>query len=204
MIKYPAGQGPRLHLKTNPRSTKQATQYGSRGMTFEEMINQSNAYYLNRQLAVIHKKPTPIQIVKVDYPKRSAAKITEAYFRQASTTDYNGVYLGRYIDFETKETRNKTSFPLSNLHDHQIEHMKQCHQQGGLVFLLIYFKAHDTIYLIPYPLLEGFIQKNKKQSIPYAFIQKNAYACPQGQFPISVDYLSALDAYIEQADQNEV
>ncbi len=28
---------------------------------------------------------------KVDYPKRSRAKIVEAYFRQASTTDYSGV-----------------------------------------------------------------------------------------------------------------
>ena len=55
-------------------------------MTFEKMINESNQYYLSRGLAVIHKKPTPIQIVKVDYPRRSRAKIVEAYF-QASLND---------------------------------------------------------------------------------------------------------------------
>ncbi len=49
-------------------------------MRFEEAINESNEYYLARQIAVIHKKPTPIQIVKVDYPRRSAAVIKEAYF----------------------------------------------------------------------------------------------------------------------------
>ena len=42
-------------------------------MDFEEAINQSNQYYLLNKQAVVHKKPTPVQIVKVDYPKRSAA-----------------------------------------------------------------------------------------------------------------------------------
>ena len=86
--------------------------YGKRGMTLEEDLNETNQYYLDQGIAVIHKKPTPIQIVNVDYPKRSAAVIKEAYFKQASTTDFNGVYKGRYIDFEAKETKQTTSFPL--------------------------------------------------------------------------------------------
>ena len=52
----------------------------------------------------------PIQIVRVDYPQRSRAKIVEAYFRQASTTDYSGVYNGYYIDFEAKETKQNVRF----------------------------------------------------------------------------------------------
>ncbi len=74
-------------------------------MTLEEDINETNEYYLNQEIAVIHKKPTPVQIVQVDYPKRSAAVIKEAYFKQASTTDYNGLFRGFYIDFEAKETK---------------------------------------------------------------------------------------------------
>ena len=74
------------------------------------MINATNDYYLSHGIAVIHKKPTPVQIVRVDYPQRSRAKIVEAYFRQASTTDYSGVYEGFYIDFEAKETRQKMRF----------------------------------------------------------------------------------------------
>src|SRR5699024_1926223 len=76
--------------------------YGNRGMTLEEDINTTNQYYLEADKAVIHKKPTPVQIVNVNYPKRSAAVITEAYFKQASTTDYNGIYRKKYIDFEAK------------------------------------------------------------------------------------------------------
>lgn len=112
-IKYPNGHLP-LYNEVRKKQLKRASQkttFSNRGMRFEEAINQSNDYYLNHGIAVIHKKPTPVQIVKVDYPKRSAAVIKEAYFKDASTTDYNGVYQGHYLDFEAKETKNKTSFP---------------------------------------------------------------------------------------------
>ena len=62
----------------------------NRGMDLEFDINRSNQYYLANEIAVVHKKPTPIQVVKVDYPKRSSAKIVEAYYKIPSTTDYNG------------------------------------------------------------------------------------------------------------------
>ena len=54
---------------------------GNMGMTLESDIEATNQYYLDMNIAVIHKKPTPIQVVKVDYPVRSAAKITEAYYK---------------------------------------------------------------------------------------------------------------------------
>ena len=102
VIRYPNGQSSAYDggkkQKLQEKIARPKT-FANRGMRFEEAINQSNAYYLNRQAAVIHKKPTPIQIVKVDYPRRSAAVIKEAYFREASTTDYNGVYRGHYLDF---------------------------------------------------------------------------------------------------------
>ena len=91
------------------------------GMDLEQMINDSNEYYRVNNKAIIYKKPTPVQIVKVDYPMRSKAVITEAYYKIPSTTDYNGVYKGYYVDFDAKETKNKTAFPLSNIHQHQIK-----------------------------------------------------------------------------------
>ena len=116
--------------------------YSNRGMTLEEDLNETNEYYLSMNLAVIHKKPTPIQIVDVHYPKRSAAVIKEAYFKQASTTDYNGVYKGRYIDFEAKETKLEY-FPLKNIHAHQIEHLKKCYNMGGISFVIIKFTKYE-------------------------------------------------------------
>jgi recombination protein U len=113
MINYPNKK------KTN---NVKLTSSANRGMNFETMINQTNDFYLDNDIAVIYKKPIPIQIVSVDYRVRSAARITEAYYKLPSTTDYNGIYKGRYIDFEAKETKSKTSFPIKNIHEHQVLH----------------------------------------------------------------------------------
>ena len=118
-------------------------------MTLEEEINESNKYYRSHEIAVIYKKPTPIQIVKVDYPKRSRAVIKEAYFRQASTTDYNGVYNGYYVDFEAKETKNKNTFPLKNFHQHQIDHLRMCQKQGGICFVIIKYVTLKRYFIMP-------------------------------------------------------
>src|SRR5574344_1617077 len=97
--------------------------YGNRGMCLEDDINISNKFYLENNIAVVYKKPTPIKVVKVDYNKRINTVIKEAYYEIPSTTDYNGIYKGKYIDFEAKETKCKTSFALSNIHSHQINHL---------------------------------------------------------------------------------
>ena len=101
MINYPNGK------KININNQK-IIQKGNLGASLEDDLNKTNRYYRDHGIALIHKKPTPIQIVKVDYPKRSKAKIVEAYYKQASTTDYNGIYKGFSIDFEAKSTKNKT------------------------------------------------------------------------------------------------
>ena len=199
-LNYPNGQ--RYQSKDAPNNKKIQTNvksFANRGMTFEQMINDSNDYYLTKGVAVIHKKPTPVQIVKVDYPKRSAATIKEAYFKQASTTDYNGVYQGKYLDFEAKETRNKTSFPLSNIHQHQIDHMQQCLLQKGLVFLLVYFSTLKECYLLEgQDLLIWWKQKeNGKKSIPYKYFQNNVAQVPIKIVP-RIDYLEVIDKMLDR------
>ena len=171
MVKYPGGVA--IARKQQIKQPK-TVRFGKRGMNFEAEINATNDYYLMRGLAVIHKKPTPIQIVKVDYPQRSRAKITEAYFRQASTTDYSGVYQGYYLDFEAKETKNKTSFPLKNLHAHQIEHMKKCLSHRGICFVLLWFSSLNRCFFIDSHYIVHYWeqQATKKKSLSLATIEE--------------------------------
>src|SRR5690606_40099634 len=130
-------------------------------MTLESDIDLTNQYYLTHQIAVIHKKPTPIQVVDVSYPARNKAKIVEAYYRTPSTTDFNGIYKGKYIDFDAKETKSKTSFPLTNIHEHQIEHMRAVLHHGGICFIIIRFTIHDETYLLTADQLITFWEEMK-------------------------------------------
>ena len=165
------------------------------GMDLEELINESNEYYLNNDFAVIHKKPTPVQIVKVEYPMRSKAVITEAYYKTPSTTDYNGIYKGRYIDFEAKENHNKTAFPLANIHPHQIEHLRKIIKHGGIGFLIVAWSLYDEYYLLPFEVCDEYWTNSLndgRKSIPYEAFKKRAYLIPHGYLP-RLPYLKIVD-----------
>ncbi len=201
IINYPNGR--KFVSNTTPSSEKQTKKisYSNRGMTFEEDLNETNQYYLTHGLAVIHKKPTPVQIVDVHYPKRSAAVIKEAYFKQASTTDYNGVYKGKYLDFEAKETQNSTSFPLKNFHEHQIEHMKNVLNHNGIAFVLLRFSKEDEIYLMRAADLITFWNRmlsGGRKSITKEEIKSLCISIPIG-FQPRIDYLKAVDQLIEES-----
>ena len=163
----------------------------NRGMSLEEDINLSNEYYRNNGIALIHKRPTPINIVKVDYSK--GARITDAYFEKQSTTDYNGVYKGKYIDFEAKNTKSKTAFPLSNISEHQIVHLKNVLKHGGIAFFIISFQLKDEVYLLDASFVIDFWENAPRKSIPYEVFQKNAQLIKQDYMP-RLHYIEAVDA----------
>ncbi|MGT2935750.1 Holliday junction resolvase RecU [Streptococcus castoreus] len=202
MVNYPHNL---IRQKASPiqkQTNQKMVDFANRGMSFETAINATNDYYLSRQIAVIHKKTTPIQIVKVDYPKRSRAKIVEAYFRQASTTDYSGVYKGHYIDFEAKETKQKTAMPMKNFHLHQIKHMAAVLEQEGICFVLLHFSTLKETYYLPAKALIDFYQIDKgNKSMPLDYIRKNGFEIVIGAFP-QVPYLDIIEQNILGGDYN--
>lgn len=194
-INYPNGK------KFSPPKDKPVPQkkrdvsFSNRGKTLEDELNETNTYYLQRGLAVIHKKPVPVQIVRVEYPSRSAAVIREAYFQAPSTTDYNGIWQGRYIDFEAKETEIRTSFPLKNIHEHQVNHMADILRHGGLAFLIIRFSSLDRYFVLPFEVLETYWKRmaaGGRKSMTIDEIEESSIEVKPGAFP-RIDYLSVLD-----------
>lgn len=184
-MNYPKG------IKTEKNINSSNTKYDNRGMGLENDINITNQYYIEKKKAYIYKKPTPIQVTKIDYRNNSIV-IKEGYFKEPSTTDYNGLYDGKYIDFEAKETNSKTSFPLSNIHKHQILHIKNIVDNGGIGFLIVRFNKMNKNYLLLGKDLIDFLMKNKRKSIPVDYFEKKGFLILDGYMP-RIDYLKVID-----------
>ena len=182
-MNYPKG------IKNN--NTSNYINFGNRGMDFENDINITNEYYIENNIAFIYKKPTPIQVTKIDY-KNNSIIIKEGYFKEPSTTDYNGLYKGKYIDFEAKETNNKTAFPLSNIHSHQIKHIRNIVNNNGVCFLIVRFSVLNKDFLLMGNDFINFIDNNERKSIPLDYFEKNGYLIELSYIP-RLDYLKIID-----------
>ena len=170
--------------------------YANRGMFLEHIINDANTYYLSKDIAIIYKKPTPIKVLNVAYRSSKTTLIDKAVFSETSTLDYNGIYKGKYIEFDAKECKNSTSFPLSNIKPHQIEHIKNVMRHNGIVFLIIFM--NNKFYLLKGDSLIDFIDNNDRKSIPYEYIEKKGYIIKEGYMP-RIDYIKAIDeAYLKE------
>lgn len=170
---------------------------GLRGSSLEELINHSNEVYQEEGLALIQKIPTPIKPITIDKKTRH---ITLAYFDQKSTVDYIGAVQGIPICFDAKECAKET-FPLANVHAHQIAFMKEFEQQQGIAFFVIYYTAIDECYYMPFSHMEHFWLRMKaggRKSFIYEEIDKTYRIGHRKNVPIH--YLAMLQKDLEDRE----
>jgi len=170
------------------KTTYKTVNYGNRGMDLENLINETNEYYIENDIALIYKKPTPIGISEAVYTEKGRI-IKSGYFKAPSTLDYNGIYQKRYIEFEAKETQNKTSFPLANFHEHQLKYIKRVLQHGGICFVLI--RMNENVFLLKGEDLITFLKENTRKSIPYSYLEEKGFIIKERYNP-ALDYLSVV------------
>jgi recombination protein U len=170
---------------------------GLRGSTLEEYLNRTNEKYLEQGLALIQKIPTPITPVQIDKEHRH---ITLAYFEQRSTVDYIGAVQGLPVCFDAKEC-NADTFPLQNLHEHQVAFMEQFEKQEGISFLIIYFSARNELYYMPFREIQLFwerAQEGGRKSIRYDELNPRYFMeLKNGCF---VPYLDTLQIDLDERD----
>lgn len=170
---------------------------GLRGSTLEDFINRTNEKYRMQGLALIQKIPTPITPVKIDKEKRH---ITLAYFEHRSTVDYIGVVQGLPVCFDAKECSSDT-FPLQNVHEHQVQFMGEFEKQGGIAFLILYFSMRNELYYMPYKEIKNFwdrAQKGVRKSFRYDELNEKFFMeLKNGCF---VPYLDSIQKDLDERD----
>ena len=170
---------------------------GLRGSTLEDMINHTNEIYREKKLALIQKIPTPITPITIE---KSTRHITLAYFDQKSTVDYIGAVQGIPVCFDAKECAVKT-FPLQNVHEHQIRFLKEFEEQGGIAFIILHFTVLDEMYYMPFRDLEKFwkrMEAGGRKSFTYDEIDKTYQI--RASRDILVHYLETIQKDLTERD----
>jgi len=170
---------------------------GLRGSTLEEYVNRTNEKYLEHGLALIQKIPTPITPINIDKESRH---ITLAYFDQKSTVDYIGAVQGIPVCFDAKECHTDT-FPLQNIHEHQLQFMQDFEKQGGIAFFLISYTARDEFYYLRLCRLSEFWQRARdggRKSFRREELEEDFFFRPGNG--VLVPYLDALQKDLSLRD----
>lgn len=170
---------------------------GLRGSALEDLINHTNEIYREKHLALIQKIPTPIKPIQMDKESRH---ITLAYFDQKSTVDYIGTVQGIPVCFDAKECAQET-FPLANVHAHQMAFMEEFELQGGISFLLVSYTRKDEMYYLPFADIKIFYDRainGGRKSFTYAEIDKSYQIHREGS--AFVHYLPALQKDLNKRD----
>jgi recombination protein U len=169
--------------------------YGNRGMFLENIINDSNTYYNSIDKSLIFKKPTPIKVLNVSYPNDRSHLIDKAVYSNISTLDYNGIYREKYIEFDAKECKSKTSFPIANIKEHQLNHIRKVIKQKGIVFLIIFM--NNEFFLLKGEDIIDYVENAKRKSIEFEYIKNKGYKISESYLP-RLKYLDQVDkAYFE-------
>lgn len=180
MINYPTTKKVSDYQNNKVRNT------ANQGMALEDMLNKTNDFYLQREIAFISKRPTSVKILKTS----DKYKITDAVFLAPSTLDYVGVCEGHYLDFEAKETSSKKGFPMANISEHQIKAMENIIKHKGITFAIIFLRSFNEIYLVDgQVLIDAYI--SKQNIIPYEQIKMIGTIIKEGYFT-PVDYIKVV------------
>lgn len=197
MIKYPNGPSVK---KTGKSNVNDHLNHGNLGMTLEADVTKSALYYLERNIAIFYKKPTPIHVFNV--ARDNHFKITEAYFEKKSTTDFNGIYRGKYIDFECKECRTRV-LGMDRIHDHQVNHLKMVAEMGGIAFFIFRFASMDASFIVDISHVLKRIETKDRRSFTYEEMERIGVLIPYSYNP-RMRLCEALDeAYFKDEDKSK-
>ena len=165
---------------------------GKKGSKLEMLIDMTNNQYRNAGIADVRKIPPPLKVGNV------SGKKVDAYLDKATWVDYNGIYKGRSLLFDAKESTIER-FTLANVAVHQYNTLKSWHRHGAVSYLIVAFwlknKNEPEIYYLSFEQLASFWERKDSggtKSIPIAYFRTNCERI-NGHNGFTADYLSCLN-----------
>lgn len=136
----------------------------NKGKYIETLIEKTIDYYNFKKIGIFEKRYLPIDIYQVNGNNVAGRLVKKSY------VDYHGLYQGKYIDFETKQTMNDY-FLFSIIKKHQLDHIINVTKHGGIAFLIIHFFKLNKYYFVDAKTIEKMMLKKGK--ICLDFFEKN-------------------------------
>ena len=140
-----------------------------KGQKIEKLVNNTIASY-NKLTNGYWFKSYPETVVQ--YYNKNKYYVR---FAKKGNCDYYGIYQGKYITIEAKQTINKNKFALKNILDHQIDILDTIWKLQGYSFILFYFEATNQICLTAWPILKKLIDQETKKYLKIENIITNSY-----------------------------
>lgn len=167
---------------------KQKIGHANRGKELEQILTYTNEAYALKGWAFIRKTPNPWIVI------RNGSGIVGAKPNpKEKLVDYIGVSKGHAICYDAKSTRETTRFPLSNIHNDQMDFMKKWTKQNGIAFFIIWLEVLNETYIVSYRHMENFfLEANTggRKSIPYDVLKK--FPKIKSGRGVALDYLSEV------------
>ena len=156
---------------------KKSVSHVNRGLKFEKLIQNRCDELKKNGIALISKVPTDWVVTR-----GAGGRIISGFPRAESCfVDFVGVLKEKPFALEAKETKNKTSFPFSNIKDTQIEFLKLWTELGGLGYYIIRFETNKKVFLIKSEDMHKCMDTIGRKSVPYDY-------CLESDDFIEVDY----------------
>jgi recombination protein U len=144
-----------ITTKNKPKSKS----HQNRGLKFEQLISDKLMEYRKEGKCFIQKIPTEFTII------RAGARVISAFpKKQTESCDFLGSIQYLPIGIESKETQNKTSFPLSNIEPHQLEFFKNWCGKQGVGYYLVRFSILNRIFLVNATSIENEINTRSQKT----------------------------------------
>ncbi|WP_353289895.1 Holliday junction resolvase RecU [Ureaplasma ceti] len=155
-------------------------------MYLETIINNSIKHYENHKIALFRKQPVPIRIRSVHN-----LEVT-GYLESKCDVDYYGVYQGRFIALEAKQT-SQDFFSYHQLLPHQIEYLQLVQHMQGLSYLIIFFQKTEHFYLVSFLRLWAVFQDNSHSKRIYETELKQISQPLELYFPGWLDFIKKIE-----------